>query len=185
MADEDRAAGIGTVVLVEGESDREAVVALSLRMGRDLVAEGVAVVAMGGVANIGRFVDLYGPAGARMRLVGLCDRGETGFFARAFGERPGRPGSSRFFVCDADLEDELIRAMGTAAVLDFIEIEGDLRTFSIMQRQPAQRDHPLSQQLHRFIGVRSGRKARYAVGLVEMLELERIPRPLERLLRSI
>src|SRR6478609_10862233 len=44
------------VVLVEGISDQRAVEALAYRAGRDLPAERVVVVAMGGATNIGRYL---------------------------------------------------------------------------------------------------------------------------------
>lgn len=40
----------------------------------------------------------------------------------------------------------------------------------------------MEQQLRRFLGTHSGRKAQYARALVEDLEPARVPRPLERLL---
>jgi hypothetical protein len=43
--------GLRTAVLVEGLSDLAAVEALAARRGRDLAAEGVCVVAMGGVSS--------------------------------------------------------------------------------------------------------------------------------------
>jgi len=43
---------VGTVVLVEGERDKAAVETLADRRGRDLAAEGVEVVAMGGVIGV-------------------------------------------------------------------------------------------------------------------------------------
>ena len=55
-ADESRA-----VVLVEGVSDQLAVEALAARRGRDLAAEGVAVVPIGGAGNIRRFLDALLP----------------------------------------------------------------------------------------------------------------------------
>jgi hypothetical protein len=55
--------GIRRVVAVEGVSDRSALSTLALRTGRDLDAEGVIVVAMGGATNIGHFLDQYGPRG--------------------------------------------------------------------------------------------------------------------------
>ena len=45
------------MVLVEGTSDRLAVEALAGRRGRDLAAEGVAVVPMGGFGNLPRFLE--------------------------------------------------------------------------------------------------------------------------------
>src|SRR3954452_20721096 len=97
------------VVLVEGESDRRAVGALALRRGRDLAAEGVAIVAMGGAQAIARHLDHYGPQVLDVRLAGLCDEGEERGFRRGL-ERAGlgsdltRAGMERlgFFVCVAD-----------------------------------------------------------------------------------
>jgi predicted ATP-dependent endonuclease of OLD family len=46
-------------VLVEGISDKVALEALATRRGRDLVAEDVAVVPIGGAQAIGRFLRVY------------------------------------------------------------------------------------------------------------------------------
>src|SRR5262245_58545194 len=116
------------VVLVEGVSDQLALEALAELRGRALGAEGVAVVPMGGSRNIGRFLDRFGPRGLDVKLAGLCDAAEEGDFRRSL-ERAGlganltRPGMERlgFFVCVADLEDELIRSLGAAAVEQVIE----------------------------------------------------------------
>jgi hypothetical protein len=59
----DAAAGSCAVVLVEGMSDQFAVEALAARRGRDLNAQGVFTVPMGGATNIGRFLRMFGPRG--------------------------------------------------------------------------------------------------------------------------
>lgn len=186
------AARAGTVVLVEGLSDQRAVEALAARTGRDLPAEGVAVVAMGGATNIAHFLDLFGPAGADLRLAGLCDAREERGFRRGLHRAGLGPGPTRldlerlgFFVCDADLEDELIRALGPAAVEQVIAEQGELASLRRLQRQPAQRERPHQQQLRRFLGTRSGRKIHYARLLVDAMDLARIPAPLERLLAYV
>jgi hypothetical protein len=181
-----------TAVLVEGVSDQRAVEALAVRSGRDLDADGVAVVPMGGATNIAHFLDLLGPAGANLRLAGLCDASQQRGFSRAL-ERAGLgPALTRgdlqqlgFFVCDADLEDELIRALGGAAVEQVIEEQGELASLRILQTQPAHRARSHDQQLHRFLGTRSGRKIQYARLLVEALDRTDVPPPLERLLAAI
>jgi hypothetical protein len=73
-----------TVVLVEGASDQVALEALAERRGRELAAEGVAVVPMGGAGNVRRFLELFGPRGLDVRLAGLCDVGEEGDFRRVW-----------------------------------------------------------------------------------------------------
>ena len=68
-----------------------------------------------------------------------------------------------FYVCDADLEDELIRALGAAAVEKVIDAQGELRSFRTLQRQPAQQGWTKERQLRRFMGSRGGRKVHYRV----------------------
>ncbi|MEV7344652.1 ATP-dependent endonuclease [Streptomyces sp. NPDC093544] len=173
-------AGLRMVVLVEGVSDQAALEALAGRRGRDLDAEGIAIVPLGGATSIGRFLKLFGPQGLGLRLAGLCDAGEEPYFRRSL-EQAGLT-SNAFYVCEADLEDELIRALGADSVQQVVEEQGELRSFRTFQKQPAQRERAVEQQLRRFLGTHSGRKAQYARALVEHLDPARVPRPLELLL---
>ncbi|WLW55584.1 TOPRIM nucleotidyl transferase/hydrolase domain-containing protein [Streptomyces sp. YU58] len=175
--------GVRTAVLLEGLSDLAAVEALAERRGRDLASEGVCVLSMGGAMNIGRYAGLLGPPGLGLRLAGLCDVREEPFYERGL-ERAGAPYRD-FFVCVADLEDELIRALGTARVEDIVRDEGDLRAWQTFLRQPAQDGRPRHQQLRRFLGTKKGRKIRYGRLLVEALEPERVPAPLDGLLAGL
>ncbi|MFI6811961.1 TOPRIM nucleotidyl transferase/hydrolase domain-containing protein [Nonomuraea sp. NPDC050328] len=178
-----------TVVLVEGESDRAAVEAMAHRHHRDLTAEGIAVVPMGGATSIGTYLAKYGPQGADLRLAGLVDLREEPDFQRALERAGFGPSLTRtdletlgFFVCVADLEDELIRALGTEEVERVLATGGDLSSFRTLQGQPAWRGKPVQDQLRRFMGAGSGRKIRYAGPLVAALTPDRIPHPLARLL---
>jgi hypothetical protein len=182
--------GVRSVVLVEGASDRAAVEALARRGGRDLAAEGVAVVAMGGATVIGAALARFAAEGRQVS--GLCDAGEERAFVRAleragFGSALTRMDLERlgFFVCVADLEDELIRAIGPDAVERVVAAEGELPSFRRFQKQPAQRGRPIDAQLRRFLGTHSGRKIRYGQLLVDALPLDRVPRPLEQLLACV
>ncbi|MFI9173186.1 TOPRIM nucleotidyl transferase/hydrolase domain-containing protein [Streptomyces lincolnensis] len=175
--------GVRTAVLLEGLSDLAAVEALAERRGRDLASEGVGVLSMGGAMNIGRYAGLLGPPGLGLRLAGLCDVREEPFYDRGL-KRAGAPYRD-FFVCVADLEDELVRALGTARVEEIVRDEGDLRAWQTFLRQPAQHGRPRHQQLRRFLGTKKGRKIRYGRLLVEALEPERVPAPLDDLLTSV
>jgi hypothetical protein len=181
-----------SVVLVEGVSDQFAIEALAERRGRNLDAEGVSVVPMGGATSIGRFLDRFGPQGYDVRLAGLCDAAEEGAFRRGLGRVGLGAGLSRagmealgFYVCVADLEDELIRALGVTCVERVVDSQGELGSFRTLQKQPAQRGRSTDQQLRRFIGTRGGRKIRYARLLVDALDLNRVPRPLDRVLAHV
>ncbi|MEU0300710.1 TOPRIM nucleotidyl transferase/hydrolase domain-containing protein [Streptomyces sp. NPDC006175] len=175
--------GLRTAVLLEGPSDLAAVEALAARRGRDLAAEGVCVVPMGGAMSVGRYAGLLGPPGLGLRLRGLCDEREQPFYDR--GLRRARAPHGGFFVCVADLEDELIRALGTARVEEVIRAEGDLRAWQTFLQQPAQHGRPREQQLRRFLGTKKGRKIRYGRLLVEPLGPGEVPAPLDDLVRSL
>src|SRR3954467_9915319 len=123
-----------SVVLVEGTSDEVAVETLAERRGVSLVAEGIEVVPIGGAQAIGRFLAHFGPLG--VPLAGLYDVAEEREFARALGDDLERVG---FFACEPDLEGELIRALGAAAVEAVAEDRGDLNAFRTLQKQPAWR----------------------------------------------
>ena len=131
------------------------------------------VVPMGGATNVAKFVRRYAADGAR--VVGLCDLNEARHYRRVLGD-------DDIFVCERDLEDELIRALGPERVVDVLEANGDLATFRRFQNQPFQRDRPIEKQLHRFFGTTGGRKERYAAILVTALDEARVPRPLAALL---
>jgi hypothetical protein len=180
------------VVLVEGISDQRAVEALAERRGRDLDAEGVSVVPIGGAQSIGRFLKRFGPEGLDLRLAGLCDAAEEGEFQRGleragFGSDLDRDELERlgFYVCVTDLEDELIRALGAATVLQVVDAQGDRGSFRTLQKQPAWQGRPVEDQLRRFMGSGGRRKIRYARLLVEALDLGRVPRPLDQLLAHV
>jgi hypothetical protein len=180
------------VVLVEGVSDQAALEALAERRGRDLDAEGVSIVPIGGAKNIERFLERFGPKGLDLRLAGLCDAAEEGDFRRGL-ERAGLGsnltrtgmGSLGFHVCVADLEEELIRSLGVEGVERVIEAQGELGSFRTLQKQPAQQGRTDEAQLRRFMGSRGGRKIRYARLLVDALDLSRVPPPLDRVLAHV
>jgi hypothetical protein len=183
------AARAQTVVLVEGMSDKLALRALAERRGRDLDADGVAILAMGGSKNIRRFLEVFGPQGLGLRVAGLYDVGEERDFRRAlelagFGSNLTRTDLEAlgFHVCVADLEDELIRALGAGAVEQVIGAQGELVALRTFQRQPQWAGRSREEQLRRFLGTHSGRKIECAPLLVHALDLDRVPAPLDRLL---
>jgi hypothetical protein len=184
------------VVLVEGPSDAAVLEVLARRLGLlpparvtgpvagPAAGPVVRIVAMGGVTNIGRYLTEY----AGLPVAGLCDGGEVRFFAMAL-RRHGHDAETceqlarlGFFVCDGDLEDELIRALGTDAVLDVIERQGELPLLRTLQQQPAQRERSLHAQLHRFFGTKSGRKLRLTAALAAEMPLDRTPSALRGVL---
>jgi hypothetical protein len=128
---------------------------------------------MGGVTNL-RAALRDVPPGTAVR--GLCDAAEAPYVARVLGRDDLE--AAGFGVCVADLEDELVRALGPDAVVDLVAAQGQLPAFRSLQQQPAQRHRPVDAQLRRFFGSGSGRKLRYARVLAEALPPDAVPVPL-------
>jgi hypothetical protein len=186
-----KVAAAEAVVLVEGISDQIAVETLAARRGRDLGAERVVVLPAGGAHAMTRYLTQFGPAGAGLRLAGLCDAGEEDVVRRGLGSAgigsPGtRAGMERlgFYVCVEDLEDELIRAIGAGRVEALVDSQGDLGSFRSLQGQPGWRGQPAGAQLRRFLGSGARRKLRYARLLAGSVDPDRVPHPLDAVLTS-
>ena len=158
------------VVLVEGITDRLALVAVAAKLGRDLA--GIEIVPIGGAQAVRRAAAQYDGE----QLVGLCDAGEEGWFRRVLG--------TATYVCTADLEDELIRAVGSDRVENVVAAQRELETFRSFQNQPAWRGRPVEAQLRRWLQ-NGGRYLRYPPLLVQAMEPSEIPRPLVGVLEHV
>ena len=181
-----------TIVLVEGLSDKAAIDALAKRRGRNLSDDGITIIAIGGATKIWGFLDLLGPRGLDVKLSGLCDIGEERHFRRAlqragFGINLSKSDMETlgFYICDADLEDELIRSLGVNTMLEVIAAQGDLGRFRLFRRQPEWQEQSSQAQLRRWLGTTAHRKISYAPLLVDALDLDRVPVPLDRLLARL
>ena len=169
-----------SLVLVEGESDRTALLTVAGLLGRDLTT--VDVVSMGGITNLRRHLTGL----ARERVTGqvavLHDAGATSYVDRTLAAHVGDVAR---FVCDADLEDELVRALGMPAVLDVVAAAGDLEAWHILLNQPFHRERPPAAVLRRFWGTTSGRKDKYAALLSAALDPALVPAPLAGVVAAV
>jgi len=166
------------MILVEGVSDQIAVETLATRRGRDLVAERIAVVPIGGAGAIRRVLATH--ASSIPVVTVLCDVGEERAVRRgiATAER-----DVAVVVCSPDLEGELIAAVGMERALAVVDAERDRAAFTTLQKQAAWRGRPAADQLRRFIGAGAGRKLRYARSLTDAaVDTDRVPAPLAAVL---
>ena len=180
-----------TLILVEGESDAGAIRALADLSGCDLERRHVDIRSAEGVTNFPKLLAEFVRANPGAKFCGMYDVADERHVRRALidvGVAVGPDESlepSGFFACVADLEEELIRALGTEGVERVIEEQGELASFRRFQAMPQHRDTPASHQLHRFLGTRATRKIRSARLLVQALGLARLPRPLRLLARTL
>jgi len=161
-----------SVVLVEGITDRIALEAVAAKLGPDLTGGGVEIVPIGGAQAIRRASAQH----EGRRAAGLCDVGEERWFRRVLGDAT--------YVCVKDLEDELIRALGSDRVQEVVAAQGELDTFRNFQNQVFWRGRPVERQLRRWLQ-NGGRRHRYPPHLIEAMEPEEIPRPLTGVLAAV
>ena len=159
------------VVLVEGITDRIALEAVAAKLGLDLTRTGIEIVPIGGAQAVRRAYAEY----EGKQVAGLCDAGEERWFRRVLGDAT--------YVCDKDLEDELIRALGAERVQDVVAAQGELETFRSFQNQVFWRGRPVERQLRRWLQ-NGGRYLRYPPLLVEVMERDEVPRPLSDVLAA-
>lgn len=177
------------VVLLEGPSDVAAVRALMANT--DITGEGVELVPLNGVTNIGRFLAELRQVHGDLDVVGMCDAAESHHVCRAL-VADGLPVADAtdlpaygFFVCEADLEDELLRALGPERAKAALEGAGLGGKLDALRQQAAWADRPLAEQLHRFCGSSAGRKELAAGILARDIEAKAIPEPIGMLLDRI
>lgn len=178
------------LVLVEGASDVAALAAFMAARG--VSSARVELVNLHGVTNIRTaLVAAHGRTPAPV-VLGLYDAAEEHVVRRGLiavgvdvdqGALPLE--GAGFFVCSADLEEELIRALGPDGVTEVIEALGLGGKLATLQQQSAWRERPFAEQVHRFCGVASGRKIMIAGQMAEAVPASRVPRPIRLLLDRI
>jgi hypothetical protein len=179
------------VILVEGLSDLYSLVALAERQGRDLDGEGVSLVDMEGAGGLRTFLGLLGPQGFGLRVAGICDADKEMEWGNVLQEvrlaasaGRGAMKAAGFFVCDRDLEEELIRAFGMDEIEKLIDEEGELAAYKALCGQPNQKGKSREDRLHTFLRSR-GRHVRYAPLIVERLDLAKVPKSLTSVLKHV
>jgi len=178
---------IRALVLVEGDSDAAAVRALADRLGVDLDLHRVEVCSAGGVTNFSRVLADFVRTHPGVDFCGMYDVADERHVRRALANAAVAGAADEslegfgFFACVADLEDELIRALGTSAVERVLDAQAELASFRRFQAMPQHRGEATHRQLHRFLGTKATRKIRSAKRLVEALDRARLPRPLAQL----
>lgn len=171
-------------LLVEGESDKAAVVTVLPRFGIDLEAEHITVTVINGAGNFGRAI----PEAVKLghRVGGMYDEAEAHFVSDALNRYPGEDLTRQgFFACCPDLELELVGAVGHVETAALLDTHGDLKTFRNFQDQPKYKDAEVTEQLRRYIGANGARKAKYAAIMAEAVDFEAMPEPLQGLVNWI
>lgn len=141
---------------------------------------------MGGITNLRRHLAELDPG---VVVAGMFDAGETDLvvwsLAAAGRGEPVDAGDLRrlgFWVCTADLEDELVRALGPERVLAVFAADGRLHKIPLVPGAAGQARAALEYQLWDYL---TNWKVHYAPLFVEALDLDGVPEPLDGVLSSV
>src|SRR5206468_8152552 len=133
---------IRTLVLVEGDSDVSAVRALANLIGCDLGLYDIQIRSCHGVTNFSRVLAEFVRAHPGAEFCGMYDVADEWHVRRALANVSISVAAHEslesvgFFACVADLEDELIRALGAEAVERVLEAQAELISFRRFQAMP-------------------------------------------------
>lgn len=144
------------VVFVEGITDYQALRAIAATLGRNLDAEGIAVVSLDGAASLATFLQIMGPQGLNLAISGICDADYEADWCMYLSDA-GVPATTRqdlnahgFYVSDVDLEDELVTALGTTAAQLVFSNDGATARFQGYAGQAANQGQSLHEQIRGF-----------------------------------
>lgn len=145
------------VVLVEGPSDRLALLEICETLDVDVDASGVVVLALDGARWITIATQVYGPPGLAVPMLGLVDADHEVAWMRALAD-VGLATESRqglndhgFFVCDPDLEPILVDELGETTVEAIIGSDGAAGQLQLFSQQPNQANLSRREQLINFV----------------------------------
>jgi predicted ATP-dependent endonuclease of OLD family len=173
------------LIVVEGFSDLLALRTLTKLRGKDLDASGVSLLSLDGSGTFKHYLQLFGPEGLGVELRGLCDQDAErdwieklsaagiGVADRASLEENG------FFVCDPDLEAEMLSALEPTEITRVINEDGAEATFSSFASHPANSgltEHEIQ------VAFFKNEKVRWAPLFAAAMSPTALPQPIERLL---
>jgi ABC-type cobalamin/Fe3+-siderophores transport system ATPase subunit len=177
-----------TVVLVEGFSDFLAIRALATTLGVNLDGAGVTLLSLEGADLVVHYLRLFGPSGLDLNLHGLCDLDHEEAW-RGRLEQVGIPApdlpamnAAGFYVCDPDLEAELLGALDEQQIEALIAEEGAEAHFASFSQKDLNAGLSTSElQLHYV----KSQKIRWAPLVAAAIEATRVPTPIRELIESL
>jgi energy-coupling factor transporter ATP-binding protein EcfA2 len=177
-----------TVIVVEGFSDLLVLRTAAERLGVQLDARSVSVIAMEGETLFKHYLQLLGPQGLQVSLRGLCDADAEGNWIKqltdaglAVTDRAGLNGLG-FQVCDPDLEAELLAALSTTEVEQLLDRDGALAHYTAFRELPQNTGSPAAQLQSAFV---KKDKIRWAPLLATAIALGEMPAPVTAILAGL
>lgn len=177
-----------TVIFVEGFSDFLAVRTLAETLGVNLDAAGVSLLSLEGADLLGHYLVLLGPKGLNVHIRGLCDVDKETAWIQLLSDAGlsiadrADLNAAGFQVAEADLEAELVSALGEQRVEVTIAEAGAADKLEIFRQQPANTDLAGEELLLAFI---RKRKIKWAPLLAAAITPPEVPTPIANLLAEL
>jgi hypothetical protein len=179
-----------TVILVEGFSDFLATRVLAATLGVELDAAGVSLISLDGADVLVHYLRLFGPGGLDLDLRGLCDADHEGEWQTrltqagiAVTDRETM-NAAGFYVCDPDLEAELLGGLDSNRVAAVIAADGGQGLFDSYANQPAHQGRSTEELQLGFVQ-KPKAKIRWAPLIAAEMGPEEVPAPLRSLLEDL
>jgi predicted ATPase len=177
-----------TVIVVEGPSDHFAVREFAAKAGLPLDALGVSILPLDGADTFKTYLELLGPNGLGLRILGMCDADREQKWIKSLTEvgvaahDRASLAAAGIQVCDPDLELELLSALTVAEVESVFETDGALQHFQTFSQQPAITGQTEDEKRCRYV---KKDKVRWAPLLADAVDPTNVPSPVVSLLASI
>ena len=163
----------GTVIAVEGPSDRIIVNKVASALGYDLDRNDAVVIETDGCGNMKVVESIFGTGGFNIPLYELVDEDAVKDVARRAGANPEDPSDlarHRVFVSTSDLEDEYVRAIGARKLWDKI-VGAGLFSKTVLSLCELEADgYPTEENLAEFIRSKTNRKIPTALAATTLID---------------
>ena len=176
------------VVLVEGASDRIVLQRVAELTECDLDRLGVSVIELAGAGDVGYVLSLFGQNGFQVGLSFLIDQDAVTATAEKLGVAEADLEAHDVYVCQRDLEDEYVRAIGPPELWEAITRSGLFSANELRNCAPSGPDGVYSHcDIAGFCRKKSSYKLRSAIVVADVLDAEAAARlaPVTALLTSI
>ena len=159
----------GTVIAVEGPSDRVIVSKVAIAMGLDLDRRDIVIVETNGCGDMKVVETVFGGGGFGIPLFELIDDDASDEAERRLGIGRADLERRNVFVSTADLEDEYVRAIGAGVLWDKLKASKAFSKKTFMQCKVGPDGYPTELELARFIREKSYRKIPAALVAADLI----------------
>ena len=166
----------GSVIAVEGPSDRIIVDKVAAAIGFDLDRHDVVLVETQGCGDMKVMETIFGSGGFDIPLYELIDADAADDAARRLGVSEAGLEARSVFVSDRDLEDEYVRAIGARRLWDKFKATHTFSRSVLEQCETDADGYPTEDALAQFIRAKSKRKIPAALVAASLIDAENAPR---------